>query len=282
MKLLCIDHYNNKHIALSADTDAQYKAWDFLIYTTKNEEDKKSIAKYLWIPADNNTEREWNISDVLSGKLLEDFDRMNKEALTKFVLFKKKFKASFQWAIPVTARYHIFAKQYYFFFYWEERYNFSQFVKDFRQEINHNFFLFQVWARDMIKMSPATDHIVWCNWKNLCCKSNRQLPSIDVEILLEQHLEWRDIERLKWRCWKLKCSLLYEADIYFTENKKYPKRWDKVESDCDVCWTALSFNIQTWTVLVKDENNNIFTIELASIKKIYQTKNQKEQSHTQA
>ena len=119
----------------------------------------------------------------------------------------------------------------------------------------------------MIQMSPATDNIIWCNGKNLCCKSNRPLPSIDIEALMEQHLEWRDIERLKWRCWKLKCSLLYEAELYLEENKKYPAEWEQVNTDCWTCGTVISFNIQTGLITVKDEDSNIHNIDLASIKK---------------
>lgn len=122
---------------------------------------------------------------------------MDKKAREKFPDFKKKFRAEFPGAIPVTARYHIFAEQYYFYFYGEERYNFSDFVRRFKEELGQNFFLFQVGARDMVKMSPATDDIIGCNGLHLCCKSNRPLPSIEVEALLEQHLDGRDIERLK-------------------------------------------------------------------------------------
>lgn len=125
------------------------------------------------------------------------FERKQKEAKDKFPLFKKMFKTAFPTAIPVTARYHMFARQWYFYFYSEQRFNFVDFIREFRQELGAQFFLFQVGARDMVKMSPGTDNIVGCNGRNLCCKSNRPLPSIDVEDLLIQHLDGRDIERLK-------------------------------------------------------------------------------------
>ena len=88
------------------------------------------------------------------------FDEMQVKASEKFLLFKKKFRAEFPTARPVVARYHIFAEQYYFYFYGEERYNFADFVKRFREELGSGFFLFQIGARDMIKMSPATDNII--------------------------------------------------------------------------------------------------------------------------
>ncbi|HCB51001.1 TPA: hypothetical protein DEP21_00115 [Patescibacteria group bacterium] len=46
--------------------------------------------------------------------------------------------------MPVTARFHVFGDQIYFYFYSEERYVFSEFVKELRQTLDKNIFLFQV------------------------------------------------------------------------------------------------------------------------------------------
>ena len=85
---------------------------------------------------------------------------MQKKAKEHFPMFKKMFKAAFSTAIPVTARYHMFVNQRYFYFYSEQRFNFVEFIKEFRQALGGQFFLFQVGARDMVKMSPGTDHII--------------------------------------------------------------------------------------------------------------------------
>jgi hypothetical protein len=61
-----------------------------------------------------------------------------------FPFFKKLFKKNFANSIPVTARFHIFADQIYFYFYSEERYIFTDFVKELRQELGKNIFLFQI------------------------------------------------------------------------------------------------------------------------------------------
>ena len=198
MKLLCLDRHNNKHVALQTDkTKEDFSAGEFLIYDVPGDKkNQQSIAKYLWLEANKKIDRYGTFQKKLSDAQKEQFDKMDAIARKKFPLFKKKFKTAFPDTIPVTARFNILTGQYYFFFYGEDRYNFSQFVRDFRSELGQSFFLFQIGARDMVKMSPATDSIVGCNWKNLCCKSNRPLPSIDIEVLLVQHLEWRDIERL--------------------------------------------------------------------------------------
>jgi len=93
------------------------------------------------------------------------------------------------------------------------------------------------------------------------------LPSVNVEALIAQHLEWRDIERLKWRCGKLKCSLLYEVELYLDENKKYPKKWDKIKSkSCDDCWFVTWFNIMNETISAKDWQGHYYSISLPELK----------------
>jgi cell fate regulator YaaT (PSP1 superfamily) len=201
---------------------------------------KKSLLKYVWDDGKknmsigtyigekyNNIDREATYAWRLTRKRFKNLKLCKTKAKAHFPLFKKMFKAAFPGAVPITARYHMFASQRYFYFYAEQRFNFVEFIKEFRQALGWQFFLFQIGARDMIKMSPGTDHIVGCNGLNLCCKSNRPLPSIDVEDLLIQHLDGRDIERLKGRCGKLKCSLIYEVETYIEESKAYlQKEWN--------------------------------------------------------
>ena len=157
--------------------------------------------------------------------------------------------------------------QIYFYFYSEERYVFSEFVKDLRQRLDKNIFLFQIGARDMIKLSPATDCLSGCNGAQLCCKSPRPLPSVEIENIVLQNLEWRDIEKLKWRCGKLKCCLIYELDLYTEESKKYPSKWTQVcgKNPGDFCGYVSSYSIMTWDVSIKTEDWAFIRVPLAQL-----------------
>lgn len=209
----------------------------------------------------------------LEGEEKTYFDDKQKEAWEKFPTFKKEFKSRFEGSIPVTARYQIFSRQIYFYFYSEQRYQFGDFVKSFQDQIWSSIFFFQVGARDMIKMSPATDDIVWCNGQHLCCKSSRPLPSVDIENVLIQHLEGRDIERLKGRCGKLKCSIIYELETYISESEKYPVKGQRVEAPaCDTCWVCTSFNINTGEVVIKSDDASIMRLPISEIKRTLQEK----------
>ena len=119
---------------------------------------KQSIGTYFG--HEIATDRQGNFEKILEGEDKEFFEEQQQFALEIFPLFKKLFRKSFPESIPVTARFHIYADQIYFYFYSEERYVFTDFVKELRQELGKNIFLFQIGARDMVKMSPGTDCII--------------------------------------------------------------------------------------------------------------------------
>jgi cell fate regulator YaaT (PSP1 superfamily) len=255
MNLYVLDRFTNKNIEIQKVDEKSFwdiKTWDKVVY---NLEDKNNTTKLsIWINLWHEivTDRKGTFEKKLEWDEREYFDEQQKFALDIFPLFKQQFKENFKWSIPVTARFNTYWDQIYFYFYSEERYAFTEFVRWLREKLWKNIFLFQVWARDMIKMSPDTDNIAWCNWLNLCCKSSRALPSVEMENIILQNLEWRDIERLKWRCGKLKCSLIYELELYTQESKKYPTKWSEVEcKSCDSKWYSTSYNIMTWDVTIR-------------------------------
>jgi hypothetical protein len=81
---------------------------------------------------------------MLEGKEEEEFNTQQEIALKIFPTFKREFQEEFPNSVPVTARFQIFSDQLYFFFYSEERYVFTDFVKKFREKLGKNMFLFQV------------------------------------------------------------------------------------------------------------------------------------------
>lgn len=270
-KVYVLDWYTSKNIEVEKVNDeafAKFKVGDKLVYTTQDQAwiNKLSVGIYIWHTI--VTDRKWTFDRILWGDDKVFFEEQQKMALEIFPIFKKLFKKYFTDSIPVTARYHIFSDQIYFYFYSEERYMFSEFVKELKDLLGKNIFLFQVGARDMIKMSPATDCIVWCNGIHLCCKSTRPLPSIEIENIILQNLEWRDIERLKWRCGKLKCSLVYEVELYLEESKKFPPKGSLVESKAspDVCGCISSFNIMNNEATIRMPDGYLVRLPLDQIK----------------
>ncbi|HPC34114.1 MAG TPA: hypothetical protein PLP73_00485 [Candidatus Absconditabacterales bacterium] len=265
-----LDRYTNKNIkVINIDENSlqELKPGDKVVYNMEENNQKPSIG--IYIGHSINTDRIGNFTKILKGEELDFFEEQSKFALKIFPLFKKKFKAEFKNSIPVTARFHIYLDQLYFYFYSEERYIFTDFVKKLREKIGKNIFLFQVGARDMVKMDPRTD-ILPCGADGIIpmhCKTTLPLPSIEMENLILQNLEGRDIERLKGRCGKLKCSLIYELETYKEESKKYPPKGSEVKYlKSNIDGLVTSYNIMTGDVTIKTEDGEIFKIPTGELK----------------
>jgi len=266
-----LDWYTNKYVTVTAEDISFLKTLvpgDKIVYNLLDQYWVSSLSVGTYMPHNVQTDRKWTFARMLVGEEKTNFEEQQQFALKIFPLFKKKFKAAFPSSTPVTSRFQVFNDQIYFYFYSEERYVFSDFVKDLRQRLDKNIFLFQIWARDMIKLSPATDCITWCNGMQLCCKSPRPLPSVEIENIILQNLEWRDIEKLKWRCGKLKCCLIYELDVYTEESKKYPHKWTHVcgKNTGDFCGFVTSYSIMTGDVTVRTDDGVLLRVPLAQLK----------------
>ena len=273
--LLVLDRYTNKYLSINNVPDnvlEKIKLWDKIVYEQPDPKTwsmKASIWTIIteWVQSQFvSKEKNYFSADfvrVLEWEEKEGFDTQQEIALKIFPTFKKEFQKEFKNSVPVTARFHIFSDQLYFFFYSEERYVFTEFVKKFREKLWKNMFLFQIGARDMMRMSPWADGMMCSSGQCLCCKSCTMLPNIEIESVVMQNLEWRDIERLKWKCWKLKCCLLFELDLYVNESKKFPRKWSKIDmtwirerrwEDDDNIWTVASYNILTQEVNIKTKD----------------------------
>ena len=122
--------------------------------------------------------------------MLTQFEEHQQKALEYFKLFKKQFAAEFAGAVPITARGDLYSNIVYFYFYSEERYNFAEFVKQFRQQIPCQFFIYQVGARDMMRLSPhAKEYLAACGCGPLGCCSLGKLPSVEMDNISLQGLE---------------------------------------------------------------------------------------------
>lgn len=274
-RTLALDRYTNKYLIIEKipeEFSNKLTLWDKIVYEQPDAKTwamKSSIWTIIseWtqnacLNKDSKSLFSANFLRILEWKEKEEFETQQEIALKIFPTFKKEFKAEFPNSIPVTARFQIFSDQLYFFFFSEERFIFTDFVKRFREKLWKNMFLFQIGARDMIRMSPGADWMMCSSGQTLCCKNCTMLPNIEIESIVMQNLEWRDIERLKWKCGKLKCCLLYELDLYVNDSKKYPRKWSKIDiswlrdrkfddNNDDNTWIVNSFNIITQDVNIK-------------------------------
>ena len=265
MELYVLDYFMNKNFKVLNCPDeirTQLRHWDKIVYICE----ESSIWLVIGYPikASRTVEFERAFSEEETREFLEQQDIAHKV----FPSFKQKFKARFEWSKPITARYNPIGDQIYFYFYSEERYVFWDFVKELRSEIWKNLFLFQIWARDMMRLDPAAkDYAVGSDCGMLtACQSLNPLPSVEVECIGLQGVDGRDMERLKGRCWKLKCSLMYELEIYQEEVKNFPTKWSTIKCPwSNENWIVSSYNIMTREVILKTPEGAILRVPLSAL-----------------
>ncbi|MFA7285007.1 MAG: regulatory iron-sulfur-containing complex subunit RicT [Candidatus Absconditabacterales bacterium] len=206
-----------------------FKPGDQIMYSITEENKVKYMIGNV-IGFEVAAQKEGQFIRVLRTEEKQQFIQNQTKASGYFEIFKKHFKAKFKQAKPINARSNLNGDMIYFYFYCEERLDFVEFLKIFRPLIPVNFFFYQVGARDMVRLHPqASDWLTECGCGPMGCCSLGVLPTIDMENVVMQSLEGRDIEKLKGRCGKLKCSVVYERYRYVQETADYPKKGDTIQ-----------------------------------------------------
>ncbi len=217
-----LDRLLLKPVKVSSKNDTVFPPKTRVIY--QDEEWKEAAGTVLWYETPCN--KTWTFIRELTGNEKDLFDQHQKKAADLYKIFKALFTAEFQEAVPICARMHHQWTQIYFYFFAETRFQFGEFVKSFRQQIGYNFFLYQVSARDRVRLNPHLDE--WFDPSGMPLMYHifkHPLPHVESDMLVSQWLDWRAAEKMKDWSWKYDHSLLFEADRYNEESKKYPQRW---------------------------------------------------------
>ncbi len=227
----------------------------------KDEEWKEHLAEYLWYTLPNN--KKSRFIKRLSSSDMEQFKKNQQMANEHFIVFSKDFKASFPDAKTICARSTLRWDHIYFYFYAEERYNFSDFVRSFREKIQKKFFIYQVSSRDRVKLHPDRRNWFDTSWLPLMYTIFRHpLPMVEHESLQVQQLDGRDPERLKDRSWKYNHTFAFEKEFYEEEMKKYPSKWSFVYFEWNKT-KCMWYNLLTQEIKLRwqGENNEWFNGE---------------------
>lgn len=264
-----MDRLINKPIKLESVADnIVTKAGDKVIYKETNSAGGTVLALgiNLWYKVDSV--KLGTFVEVLDINKAKQFETYQQKALSYYPQFRQEFRQLFPDSIPITARSNILGDTIYFYFYAETRYNFADFVKSFRSKVNKRFFIYQVGARDMMRLHPDSKlYLVDCGCGPMWCCGTWPLPTIEMDTVALQWLEGRDIEKLKGRCGKLKCSLVFEQYLYDQEIKKFPRKWEIIRHG-EKSGKCINYNIMTQEVTGRTEEGDIFRALLDDIIRI--------------
>lgn len=234
-------------IQLTQEQANAIQPWDMVLY--KDEENKMQSWEYLWYKVSR-----WKKATYigpLSLKQKEQCERNQIQANKYFETFAERFGKAFPSSKTLCSRMHHWWRQIYFYFHAETRYNFSDFVKEFRSIIPIRFFLYQVWPRDRVRLHPNRHERFDPSWLPLMYSIFKHpLANVENDSIVVQGLAWRDHESLKDRSGKFDHTLNFEKDRYIEESKKYPRRGQIVQRNW-VTMKCMWCNILTQEIKLK-------------------------------
>jgi len=219
-----------KVLKANNEPNIKLKSWDKIVY---EKDGQKFIATNIWYECD--IDYEVNFLYKLNEKQLEKFYQLNKKALEIFSNIKNELKIVFPDLKFITAKMTYAGDMIYLYFYSEDRIDFRPYLWELKKLIGMRFFLYQVWARDSIRIDPRSKQMCWDCGHQLCCtKSMCKIESVPTSTIHLQNLQAQWIDSQKWVCGKLKCCLKYEEDIYKQELKStliYEQNLKKMEKN---------------------------------------------------
>lgn len=255
--LYVLDRLINKPVKVEGKIPTDIQAKEKIVY--KDEKGKEMLGIVLGYKT--KADKSGTFSYILKDTELENFNHYQETAADLYKIFKKKFTAEFPGAKPITARMSLSGRQIYFYFFAEQRFNFAEFVKSFRQEIGQHFFLYQVGARDRVRLHPHLDERYDPSGLPLMYHIFKHpLDGVESETVEAQGL-YGNSDKLKDWSGKLDHTLNFEKEIYAEENKKYPRKGQIINVDGKPMKCAW-FNILTqeiklrWKIEDADENTN--------------------------
>jgi len=225
------------------------QTWNKVVY-------KKDWQKFVW------TYIGYKCTPDLTGEFLyklewinlEKFYQLDKKAKSIFENIKDELKFIFPMLKFITAKMNFSGDVLYLYFYGETRVDFREWLGDLRKLIWMRFFLYQVWARDRIRLHPKSCEMIGdCGHKLCCTQTLCRIDSIETKTVHLQNLQTQWIEKQKWVCGKLKCCLKYEEDIYLKELDNYPDIWAELEIEGKK-YTVIGINTLSGYVFLKDED----------------------------
>ncbi len=236
------------------------KTGDKIVYASNW---KKFVWTYIWYKCTPDYTGDFLYK--LTDKNLQKFYELDKKAKSIFDNIKDDLKFIFPMLKFITAKMNFSWDMIYIYFYWETRVDFREWLPDLRKLIWMKFFLYQVWARDRVRLHPNAKNMIWDCGHTLCCtKTLCRVDTIETKTIHLQNLQTQGIDRQKGVCWKLKCCLKFEEKIYLSELENYPEVWTLLEIEGKK-YTIIWINVLSGYVFVKDEEGYISKFEKSKL-----------------
>jgi cell fate regulator YaaT (PSP1 superfamily) len=139
--------------------------------------------------------------------------------------------------------------------------DFRELVKDLAQKFHKSIKLYQVGARQEVEFAGD---IGPCG-RSLCCLSFlTKLGNVTTELIFDQQVAHRGIDRLSGICGRLKCCLLYEEENYKELTKNLPPVGSQVNTSRGE-GKVIDWHILKQTVMIEIDKDTVIEVPVQEI-----------------
>jgi cell fate regulator YaaT (PSP1 superfamily) len=205
----------------------EFKIGDWIIIKTDQGTDLAKIIKIEERPSNiisesTTTESQNNLRILIRKANQADLDKMNKKNESKGQTLKECDELIKKHKLPmklVDVVFHFDGGRITFAFIANTKIDFRELVKDLAQKFHKSIKLYQISVR---KEAELAGDIGPCG-QPVCCQTFlKKLGNVTTDLIFDQQIAHRGIDRLSGLCGRLKCCLLYEEDIYKELSKNLP------------------------------------------------------------
>lgn len=259
---LKIAHWDKIFEAETKNKKTQYKIGEDLVVRIDSHTDLAKIINLLEKP-DKDKRNEKVI--ILRKATKEDLKKMERKEKRKIEFLKRAIEIVKDSSLPmklVDAHLSLDGGQIVFAFISPKRVDFRELVKKLSQEFHRSIRLHQINPREEMRIFSG---IGPCG-RRLCCLSFLKiLGGVSTDLIEEQQLTHRGIDRLSGPCGRLKCCLSFEIDLYKELTKSFPSIGTKVETK-DKSGEVVGWHILEETVDLKIDEDTIIKVPLKELK----------------
>lgn len=142
--------------------------------------------------------------------------------------------------------------------------DFRELVKDLAQKFHKSIRLYQVGARQEVELAGD---IGPCGYSLCCLNFLKKLGNISTDLIFDQQIAHRGIDRLSGVCGRLKCCLQYEEEVYKELVKNLPPIGSQVKTSRGE-GKVVDYHILKQTVMVEIDKDTVIEVPVQEINKL--------------
>jgi cell fate regulator YaaT (PSP1 superfamily) len=242
----------------------EFKLGEEVIIKTEQGTDSAKIIKLEDRPENKEIEQE-SLNILIRKATPIDLEKVCKKNETKTQTMKECEELIKKHRLPmklIDLVFHFDGGRMTFAFAASTKIDFRELVQDLAKKFHKSIRLYQVGARQEVEMAgdvgPCGQH--------LCCLGFlKKLGNVTTELIFDQQVAHRGVDRLSGVCGRLKCCLLYEEENYKALAENLPAVGTTVKTTHGE-GKVLSWHILKQTVMVEVDKDTVIEVPVAEIK----------------